>query len=276
MLQATCHAHAFLSVSLSKTPLSFFASCICRKPINLNGKSVNYKSWLKSISFVVNTFPLCCGFENITHTDTDRQTDRWADWVRGGQTHSHAGKTVALVVLAQLQAQRVTVAGTFVNQNRQREGETEKQRGRAHCKSRIPLAFCSLPLPLSLSVSLLLDCGHDWTCSARSTGHMWLLYIFLACPFAKSFTHSHNHTHTLPNWALSQYPSQRSKVVVVVLVLVHVIPALPARQAVSQYICSLLVVHRFRQLILLESSTHTHTYVHCAALLRSLLSHVCG
>lgn len=97
----------------------------------------------------------------------------------------------------------------------------------------------------------------------------------------RTTTHTHRyiaHLLTLPNWALSQYPSQRSKVVVVVvvLVLVHVIPALPARQAVSQYICSLLVVHRFRQLILLESSTNTHTYIHCAALLRSLLSHVCG
>lgn len=87
-------------------------------------------------------------------------------------------------------------------------------------------------------------------------------------------THTAAHLLTLPNWALSQYPSQRSKVVVVVvlvLVLVHVIPALPARQAVSQYICSLLVVHRFRQLILLESSTntltHTRTYtvLHCCA-----------
>lgn len=75
---------------------------------------------------------------------------------------------------------------------------------------------------------------------------------------------AHTHSRTLPNWALSQYPSQRSKVVVVVLVLVlvHVIPALPARQAVSQYICSLLVVYRFRQLILLESSTHTLTLTH--------------
>lgn len=81
---------------------------------------------------------------------------------------------------------------------------------------------------------------------------------------AQPHTHTAAHLLTLPNWALSQYPSQRSKVVVVVLVLVlvHVIPALPARQAVSQYICSLLVVHRFRQLILLES-THTHVRTLC-------------
>jgi len=53
---------------LFRDPLPL-ASCIYRKPINLNGKSVDYKSWLKSISFVVNTFPLCCGFEN-EHTRT--------------------------------------------------------------------------------------------------------------------------------------------------------------------------------------------------------------
>jgi len=68
VLQWAYVAGHFQCEYLFRVPARSLGSCIYRKPINLNGKSVDYKSWLKSISFVVNTFPLCCGFSKWTHS----------------------------------------------------------------------------------------------------------------------------------------------------------------------------------------------------------------